>query len=522
MSTHTKYEKLMSEFQLLIENYKGGISVEDADKRYAFKNHTHTLKELGAAAAGHNHDDRYLRKELVIDSLSSDPTLVTNARVVKDLNDRFTSHTHDDLYSKLGHTHTPEEIGAATSGHNHDARYSLIDHRHDGLYAASDHTHTLESLGAASIDHDHDEVYSKLTHEHDDRYSQLDHNHDTVYIKQDQIGVAGGVPGLGDDGKIPLVYLPDDIGGGTELTEEQLQTLLNCRTIPDLSKYGTEFNEYVVGAEILPVTDPSYLCIYPCNELASNVPLDATGRTTAIEQSSAMQLVEDAGAFEGVALRRSVNQTSTNNKLVVSMPEISGPFTLDIRFKAVKGSPGVGGAGKTYALAGSAASTPAGDLGYCAGAVSPFNAVSFRALGYNSDDHGKPWKVLDTPDWYWFRICRNESKLYVFFNGELINSTTNSGALITIPAGSWTFLPANQDSDVLVDEIRVTNTCEATENYLLPTESYGSLQRKYKLFPKPTAVDPELEQRVAALEAVVGTVDVLAAEGLEILGYELT
>ncbi len=50
---------------------------------------------------------------------------------------------------------TPEEIGAAPAGHNHDA-----------AYAALSHTHTLASLGAAASGHDHAGVYAPASHNH--------------------------------------------------------------------------------------------------------------------------------------------------------------------------------------------------------------------------------------------------------------------------------------------------------------------------------------------------------------------
>ena len=84
--------------------------------------------------------------------------------------------------------------------------------------------------------------------------------------------------------------------------------------------------------------------------------------------------------------------------------------------------------------------------------------------------------------------------MYVYMNGEKINATTSSDALITIPAGNWTILPSNMDSDVLIDEVRITNTCESTDSYTVPTESFGSIERSWELY-KPideTKLNPVL------------------------------
>ena len=63
----------------------------------------------------------------------------------------LSSHEHDN-YASSTHTHTASEIGAATSGHNHDSDYADISHNHDSAYAASGH--------------DHDEDYSPASHSH--------------------------------------------------------------------------------------------------------------------------------------------------------------------------------------------------------------------------------------------------------------------------------------------------------------------------------------------------------------------
>lgn len=281
-----------------------------------------------------------------------------------------------------------------------------------------------------------------------------------------------------------------------EVSDKTPVTTDSPRLLPDPSAYGQNNNGWRVGLQVRGIEDrDDFLCLYPLNEIVQGLPLDATGKTTATNQGVALELVEDAHAFEGKAVRRSSSQNSSiANKLVIPMPSISGPFTVDIRFKAGKGSSGVGGTGTTYWLAGVAVTTPAGSLGYHCGDVSPFHAVNFSALGYGADSHGLPWKVFENQGWYWFRMCRNDTAMYVFMNGEKINATTSSDALITIPAGNWTILPSDMDSDVLIDEVRITNTCESIDNYAVPTESFGSIERSWELY-KPideTRLNPVL------------------------------
>lgn len=50
-----------------------------------------------------------------------------------------------ELYARRVHTHTPTECGAASSGHNHDDRYSVLSHNHDDRYAFTTHSHNYLS-----------------------------------------------------------------------------------------------------------------------------------------------------------------------------------------------------------------------------------------------------------------------------------------------------------------------------------------------------------------------------------------
>ena len=59
------------------------------------------------------------------------------------------------------------DVGAAASGHDHDADYAAIGHDHNADYSA--------------IGHDHDADYSAIGHNHDASYSAIGHDHDADY-----------------------------------------------------------------------------------------------------------------------------------------------------------------------------------------------------------------------------------------------------------------------------------------------------------------------------------------------------
>src|SRR5690606_25589194 len=93
---------------------------------------TITPEDIGAAPEEHTHEQ-------------ADITGLTAA-----LNGKAsTSHNHDADYAALAHDHD-EDYAAA--GHNHDADYAAIDHDHDEDYAAAGHTHTAgEVSGLAAV-----------------------------------------------------------------------------------------------------------------------------------------------------------------------------------------------------------------------------------------------------------------------------------------------------------------------------------------------------------------------------------
>ena len=67
-------------------------------------------------------------------------------------------HVSNSDYGEIGTDPlTPEMIGAATSGHDHDDKYALINHTHEMDFAAKNHNH--------------DDRYALIDHSHDDKYA---------------------------------------------------------------------------------------------------------------------------------------------------------------------------------------------------------------------------------------------------------------------------------------------------------------------------------------------------------------
>lgn len=54
-------------------------------------------------------------------------------------------NTNQELYAHRTHTHSLTDLGAAAANHNHDDRYSLLSHNHDDRYARIVHSHNYLS-----------------------------------------------------------------------------------------------------------------------------------------------------------------------------------------------------------------------------------------------------------------------------------------------------------------------------------------------------------------------------------------
>lgn len=171
--SHTGYATQTS-VDTLSEEIDGKADAVHSHTEYALTSHEHNYAEVN-----HNHDSTYA-------SLShSHMEYVTNT-------DFEALESEVDGKASSTHTHTASEIGAATSGHNHDSDYADINHNHDLEYSALSHSHVdyvtttdfdaleAEVEGKANVNHGHNN-YSETTHNHDSEYSDISHDHDEDY-----------------------------------------------------------------------------------------------------------------------------------------------------------------------------------------------------------------------------------------------------------------------------------------------------------------------------------------------------
>ena len=90
---------------------------------------TYTASEVGAAAAGHNHDSAYQPK--------GSYAAASHSHTKSQITDFPTSMPASDVYAwakaSSKPTYTASEVGAATAGHNHDSAYAAKNHTHSGV-----------------------------------------------------------------------------------------------------------------------------------------------------------------------------------------------------------------------------------------------------------------------------------------------------------------------------------------------------------------------------------------------------
>ena len=174
--SHTDYVA-QTTFDILSEEVEGKADATHTHSEYALSSHEHD----NYASSNHNHDASYApishshnnyvtttnfnALETEVDGKADENHTHTDYSLTSHTHSEYaevthshsnyseTTHTHDD-YASVSHTHTASEIGAASSGHNHDSDYADINHNHDSAYA--------------SICHDHDEDYASIDHTHDD------------------------------------------------------------------------------------------------------------------------------------------------------------------------------------------------------------------------------------------------------------------------------------------------------------------------------------------------------------------
>lgn len=182
-------------------------STHNHDTVYAAIDHTHTLSDLGAAPASHNHSASNITSGTLgiarggtgASTLAANRILYGNGTsAIQALafpttaNSILTQGTSGAPVWK-----TPADvlslIGAASSGHNHDSAYAAASHNHDTVYSKLDHTHTYEDVGAAPASHTHD-------------YAASSHNHSATNITSGTLSVARGGTGKASWTAYRLVY----------------------------------------------------------------------------------------------------------------------------------------------------------------------------------------------------------------------------------------------------------------------------------------------------------------------------
>ena len=160
------------------------------DDRYYTETEINNLLN-GKSNTGHTHDDRYYTETEIDNKLKnisgSIPTTMTWENITgKPSTYPPSSHNHDTVYSKLGHTHTTADItdlkgildNKANTYHTHvisdiNSLQTILNGK-----AAAIHTHSISDItnlqaslnSKSDSNHNHDTVYSKLAHIHDDRY----------------------------------------------------------------------------------------------------------------------------------------------------------------------------------------------------------------------------------------------------------------------------------------------------------------------------------------------------------------
>lgn len=150
---HTEYA-LQTSLDTLGEEVREKADANHSHSEYSLSSHEHT----DYAEVSHNHDSDYAP----ISHSHSNYVTTTDFEALESEVDGKASSTH---------THTAAEIGAATSGHNHDSEYSSVNHNHDEDYAPLSHTHSNYAT-TTSVNELSATVSGKAnaSHTHDDRY----------------------------------------------------------------------------------------------------------------------------------------------------------------------------------------------------------------------------------------------------------------------------------------------------------------------------------------------------------------
>ncbi len=168
--------------------------LEDVLDEKAPLEHTHT----GYASSDHTHtgyvsaDDLQALEDTINAKADSTHTHSEYANV---------NHSHDGYATQTALDTLGEEVeGKADVGHSHTeyvttTDFETLESEVDGK-ASSTHTHTASEIGAATSGHNHDSEYADITHDHDEDYAPLSHSHTNYATTTDFDALEAEVEGI--------------------------------------------------------------------------------------------------------------------------------------------------------------------------------------------------------------------------------------------------------------------------------------------------------------------------------------
>lgn len=136
---------------------------------------TISYNTIGAAAAGHNHDDDYAAKDHNHEGVYA-----------------VVGHNHDGDYATTDHTHNyagSSSVGGAATSANKVNKAITFNNGGKGVTSGTTfdgstaRTISYNTIGAAAEGHNHDSAYAAIDHNHGDTYAATNHTHDGYVLK---------------------------------------------------------------------------------------------------------------------------------------------------------------------------------------------------------------------------------------------------------------------------------------------------------------------------------------------------
>ena len=167
----------LNELALAINNHQNVYDAYIADV---------STQLAGKSDIGHLHDDRYFTKDEITERIKNID--LTDYALKTDLNNYSPiEHNHNDVYSKLNHTHNASEINDLSNDYYNKTEISNLlnnksdtTHRHDDVYSELDHTHTCTDVLDLT-----ENYYTKTnTNELLSGKSDISHAHDNQYYRK--------------------------------------------------------------------------------------------------------------------------------------------------------------------------------------------------------------------------------------------------------------------------------------------------------------------------------------------------